>query len=144
MEQPAGPFRAASSVHTAKTDSALIEFFRELRRVRDEPVPAEESAKSKAYIALGLPGVFETREGVAGRSMDLLAYDLPPGSCNSFIIERIEAATPEDVLRVARKYITPNQFTIVVVGDRSQIEAPIKALNEGPAEVRDLWGQPAK
>jgi predicted Zn-dependent peptidase len=52
--------------------------------------------------------------------------------------------TAEDVQRVAQKYITPDQFTIVVVGDRSQIEAPIKALNEGPVELRDLWGQPAK
>jgi hypothetical protein len=24
------------------------------------------------------------------------------------------------------------------------MEAPIKALNEGPVEPRDLWGQPAK
>ena len=143
MYQQAGPFRASSSVHTAKTDSALIEFFRELRRVRDEPVPAKELAKSKAYIALGLPGEFETTHGAAGRFMDLLAYDLPLDSYHSFI-ERIQAVTAEDVQRVAKQYITPDQFTVVVVGDRSQIEAPIKALNEGPVELRDLWGQPAK
>ncbi len=143
MYQQAGPFRAASSVHTAKTDSALIEFFRELRRIRDEPVPAEELAKSKAYIALGLPGEFETTQGAAGRFLDLLAYDLPLDSYDSFI-ERIQAVTAEDVQRVARQYITPDQFTVVVVGDRSQIEAPIKALNEGPVELRDLWGQPAQ
>ena len=41
---------------------------------------------------------------------------------------------------MARQYITPDPFTIVVVGDRSQIEAPIKALNEDPVELRDLWG----
>jgi hypothetical protein len=33
---------------------------------------------------------------------------------------------------------------VVVVGDRSQIEEGIKALNEGPIELRDLWGKPAK
>ena len=142
MYQQAGPFRASSSVHTAKTDSSLIEFLRELRRVRDEPVPAEELAKSKAYIALGLPGEFETTQGAAGQFLDLLAHDLPLDSYDSFI-DRIQAVTAEDVQRVARQYITPDQFAIVVVGDRSQIEAGIKALNEGPVELRDLWGQPA-
>jgi predicted Zn-dependent peptidase len=142
MYRQAGPFRATSSVHTAKTDSALIEFFRELRRVRDEPVPGEELAKSKAYIALGLPGEFETTQGAAGRFLDLLAYDLPLDSYDSFI-DGIEAVTAEDVQRVARQYITPDQSVIVVVGDRSQIEAGIQALNEGRVEPRDLWGQPA-
>ena len=141
MYHQAGPFRASASVHTAKTDSSLIEFFRELRRMRDEPVPAAELAKSKAYIALGLPSEFETTQGAAARFLELLAYDLPLDSYDSFI-KGIEAVTAADVQRVARKYITPDQFAIVVVGDRSQIEAPIKALNEGPVEVRDLWGQP--
>jgi len=29
----------------------------------------------------------------------------------------------------------------VVVGDKAQIEAGIKALNEGPIVYRDVWGQ---
>jgi hypothetical protein len=68
---------------------------------------------------------------------------LPLDSYNSFI-ERIQTVTAEAVQRVAQKYSTPDQFTIVVVGDRSQIEVPMKALNEGRVEPRDLWGQPAK
>src|SRR5207249_1335665 len=45
----AGPFVASASVVTAKTDSSLIEFLKELRRIRDEPVPDPELAKAKAY-----------------------------------------------------------------------------------------------
>jgi len=45
------------------------------------------------------------------------------------------------VQRVARRYIAPDHFAIVVVGDRGQIEAGIRALNEGPIALRDLWGQ---
>ena len=40
--------------------------------------------------------------------------------------------------RVARRYIDPDHFAIVVVGDRSQIEAGIRALHEGPIECADL------
>ena len=32
---------------------------------------------------------------------------------------------------VAKKYIQPDRFAIVVVGDQSKIEAPIRALNLG-------------
>ena len=49
--------------------------------------------------------------------------------------------TAADVLRVARQYVNPDRFAVVVVGDRSQIEAGIRALNEGPISIRDLWGQ---
>jgi hypothetical protein len=45
------------------------------------------------------------------------------------------------VQRVARQYLDLDHFAIVVVGDRSLIEAGIRALNEGPISIRDLWGQ---
>ena len=61
---------------TAKTDSALIEFIKELRAIRDT-VSAEELAKAKRYLQLGLPGNFETTAGIAGEFLPLLAYGIP-------------------------------------------------------------------
>src|SRR5207253_2552548 len=72
----AGPFVASASVVTAKTDSSLIEFLKELRRIRDEPVPDPELAKAKAYITLGLPADFETTGAAAARFRELLVYGL--------------------------------------------------------------------
>ena len=57
-------------------------------------------------------------------------------------IRAVGAVTAADVQRVARQYINPDNFTIVVVGDRGQVEAGIRALNEGPITLRDLWGAP--
>jgi zinc protease len=139
----AGPFAASASVVTAKTDSSLIEFLKELRRIRDEPVSDAELAKAKAYITLGLPGDFETTGGAAARLRELLVYGLPPDYFDTYGA-RINATTVADVQRVARAYLDPDHFDIVVVGDRSQIEAGIKALNEGPVMRRDLWGQEAR
>lgn len=138
-----GAFVALASVVTAKTDSSLIEFLKELRRIRDEPVPAADLAKAKAYITLGLPGEFATTGGAAGQFRDLLAYGLPLDYYDHYI-ERIDAVTAEDVQGAARRYIDPDHFDIVVVGDRNQIEAGIKALNEGPIVYRDVWGQEIK
>ncbi len=135
-----GAFVALASVVTAKTDSSLIEFLKELRRIRDEAVAPEELAKAKAYITLGLPGDFETTGGAAARYRELLAFGLPLDYFDRYT-DRITAVTAEDVQRVARQYIDPDHFDIVVVGDKSQIEAGIKALNEGAIVYRDLWGQ---
>ncbi|MEK7667861.1 MAG: pitrilysin family protein [Gemmatimonadota bacterium] len=140
MRRMAGPFQAGASVQSAKTDSSLIEFLQELRRIRDEAVPQAELDKAKAYIALGLPGNFETTSGAAAQFRDLLTYGLPLTYYNTYI-QHINAVTAADVLRVARQYVNPDRFAVVVVGDRSQIEAGIRALNEGPISIRDLWGQ---
>jgi zinc protease len=139
----AGPFVASASVVTAKTDSSLIEFLKELRRIRDEVVPEAELAKAKAYITLGLPGDFETTGGAAQRFRELITYGLPLDYFNHYA-ERINAVTGADVQRVARQYIDPDHLDIVVVGDRGQIEAGIKALGEGPIVYRDLWGHEVK
>jgi len=128
---------------TAKTDSSLIEFLKELRRIRDEAVPDAELAKAKAYITLGLPADFETTAAAASRFRELLVYGLPLDYFAHYA-ERINTVTAADVQRVARQYIDPDHFDIVIVGDKSQIEAGIKALNEGPIVYRDLWGQDVK
>ena len=139
MRRMAGPFTASASVVTAKTDSSLIEFFMELRRIRDDSVPAAELEKAKSYVILGLPGNFETTAGAAAQYRDLLSYSLPLDYYRGYIagIARVTAA---DVQRVARRYLDPDHFAIVIVGDRTQIETGIAALHEGPIVVRDLWG----
>lgn len=135
----AGPFVASASVVTAKTDSSLIEFLKELRRIRDETVPDAELAKAKAYIILGLPGEFETTASAAARFRELLVYGLPLDYYSRYI-ERINAVTAPDVQRAAQRYIDPEHFDIVVVGDKGQIEAGIRALSEGSIMYRDMWG----
>ncbi len=140
MRRLPGPFVATASVVTAKTDSSLIEFFKELRRIRTEPVPETELQKTKSNMTLGLPGDFETTADAAVQYLDLIANDLPLDSYSGYI-DKIEAVTAADVQRVAEKYIDPDHFVVVVVGDRKVIEPGIKALNEGPIVARDLWGQ---
>ena len=73
----------------------------------------------------------------------MLSYGLPLDYYDRYI-GRIGAVTAADVQRVARQYIDPDHFDIVVVGDKAQIEAGIRALNEGPIVYRDLWGQEIK
>jgi predicted Zn-dependent peptidase len=136
MRRTAGPFVARAEVVTAKTDSALLEFMKELRAIRDT-VPATELAKAKQYLQLQLPGDFETTNDIAGQLVPLVTYGLPLDYHNSYV-QRVEAVTQADVRRVAERYVNPARLAVVIVGDRKAIEPGLRALNVGPITVREV------
>jgi predicted Zn-dependent peptidase len=128
---------------TAKTDSAFIEFMKELRAIRDT-VPAAELAKAKRYLQLGLPGEFETTGSIASEYLPLIAYGIPLDFFAT-AVQRFGAVTQADVQRVARQYVDPDRLTVVIVGDRKAIEPGLRALKPGEIvirDVRDVLGAP--
>ena len=133
MRASAGPFTAGAGVQTDKTGEALKEFFNELNAIR-EPVPADELARAKNYVALRYPGGFETTGDVSRRIEDAIIYKLPDEYFSRYI-QNIQAVTPADVQRMAQKYVQPSRFIVIVVGDRQQIEPQIRPLNLGNLKV---------
>ena len=125
-----GAFRISSGVRTDVTDSSLVEVFRELRAIRATPVDATELARGKAYVALAIPGSFETNGEIAGQLAELNQFGLPLASVSAFIA-KVNAVTAADVQRVARRYLPVDRATIVVVGDLAKLRAGIEALKLG-------------
>ncbi len=136
MRGAAGPFFAAAGVQTDKTADALREFFKELEGIR-KPIPDGELDKAKNYLALLLPRTFETTGSVAGSLASIFVYGLPEDYFATYT-GRIRAVTAADTSRAAGKYVQPDKFAVVVVGDRKAIEAGIQALNLGPIKVVDI------
>jgi predicted Zn-dependent peptidase len=135
MRLGAGPFFAAAGVQTDKTVDALKEFFVELTRIHD-PIGADELQKAKNYLSLLLPRNFETERGSANALAQTYIYSLPSDYFQTYA-SRIGAVTAEDVKRAADKYIQPDKFAVVIVGDRKVIESGVKALNLGPLTIVD-------
>ena len=133
MRASAGPFLAGAGVQTDKTGEALKEFFNELNAIV-KPVPADELARAKNYVALRFPSGFETTGDVSRRLEDAIVYKLPDDYFSKYV-QNIQAMTPADVQRVAQKYIQPSRFIVTVVGDRQQIEPQIRPLNLGNLKV---------
>ncbi|HUP01170.1 MAG TPA: pitrilysin family protein [Gemmatimonadota bacterium] len=131
-----GPFLAAAAVQTEVTAEALTEFMRELTGIL-EAVTETELERARNYLALGFPQEFQTVAGTAGMLGELAVYDLPDDTFDRYI-ERVQAVTVADVQRVARQYLDPEKVAIIVVGDREVVEAPIRALDLGPVEVRTI------
>ena len=140
MRQVEGPFVARAEIVAAKSDSALIEFFKELRDIREQ-VPEDELTKAKRYLQLGLPAQFETTQDIAFRLVPVALYDLPLNYFNSYA-QNIAAVTAADVQRVAQQYVRPDNFSVVIVGDLKTIEPGIRATGIGKVEVRDMSGKP--
>ncbi|MGQ0649592.1 MAG: M16 family metallopeptidase [Gemmatimonadaceae bacterium] len=137
FRRAAGPFTASAAVRTNVTDSSLVEFFKELRRMRDEPVTGDELERAKAYVELALPGSLETTTQVAGQLAELHTFGLTLDDLPRFAAA-VQMVTVDAVRRVARKYLTPDQATVVVVGDLGKVRASIEALNLGPTVVLNL------
>lgn len=128
-----GPFQAMAGVQTDKTKESLQEFFNELNGIL-QPVPADELARAKNYIALRFPGGFETTGDISRRLEELLTYQLPDDYFSNYV-QRIQAVTAADVQRVAKQHIDPARLAVVLVGDVKTIEPAVAALKLGPVRT---------
>lgn len=133
MRMAAGPFQAAAGVQTDKTTESLREFFTELDAIRT-PIPAGDLTRGKNYQALGFPSGFETLSGMAGQLAQMALYGLPDTYFNDYV-PQIQAVTTPAAQAATQKYIQPDKFAIVVVGDLSKVEKGIRDANFAPVKV---------
>lgn len=134
-----GTFAITSEVRTNATDSALAETVREYKHIASDAVSEEEVRDQMNNIVASFPSSVQTVQGLLGRISNVVTYGLPADFYGTYR-ERIAALTPNDIARVGKSVLTPNDLTIVAVGDLKSIEAPIRALNLGTVEVWDVDG----
>jgi zinc protease len=134
-----GSFAITSSVRTNATDSAVAAAVAQYRRIAREPVPADELKSALDNLTGSFPNSVQTVQGLTGRMETLLTYGLPLDFWSSYR-ERVAAVSAADLARIGREKLTPDAVTVVVAGDLSKIEAPIRALNLGTVEVWDASG----
>jgi predicted Zn-dependent peptidase len=138
----AGPFGASAAVQTDVTDKALFEFIKELNNIM-QPVTDEELARAKNYVALGYPASFQSVAGITGELAELAVYHLSDTYFNEYT-QHIFAVTKEDLNRVTKKYLDPENINIIIVGDRQKIEKGVSAQNVAPIQfmnIEDVLGK---
>ncbi|REJ83411.1 MAG: insulinase family protein [Acidobacteria bacterium] len=107
--------------------------FEEIDRLRNELVSEQELATAKAAFIDTFPGNFDSAEAVASIYASDVLVDRPPSFWRQYR-SRVGAVTREDIRRVAREYLVPEEMSILVVGDWEEI-AP------GDPEGRAKMGQ---
>jgi len=137
-----GFFAANTQVVTPKTDSALIELMKELKEIRDaRPLTQAELELSRANQTLSLPMRFETLGSMAGAVAGILRDNLPADYYDQFSANMAKVSVG-DARAAARKYLDPAHMAIVVIGDRKQIEAALRAANIAPVVIVDERAKP--
>src|SRR5258705_9806770 len=121
----AGTFRSTAEVRTPVTGDSLKEFFYELNRIRNEPVSEKEIADAKSYLTGVFPLRLETQEGLVDQLLQIKMFGLPQDYLEIYRNE-IQAVTIEQVQRVAKKYVKPDEAAIIIVGDGAQLLEQVK------------------
>jgi predicted Zn-dependent peptidase len=134
-----GAWRAGGNMRTEVTAPALAEFYREIRRIRDEEVPGEELEASKRAIAASFALSLEQPTTLLSFAIVAKRYGFPPDYWDHYA-EKIMAVTADDVRRVARKYLDPEGMQLVAVGDAEKIKPALEKY--GPVRVFDAGGKP--
>ena len=93
-----------------------------------------ELARARNLEALGFPGSFETTSDMAGQMAELVVYGLPDSFFNDYV-PKIQAVTVADVQRVAAQRLKAQSLVVVVVGDLSKIEKPVRDANLGAVTI---------
>lgn len=130
-------FRATAKVRNEVTDSAVVETFKELNRIRDEYVEDEMLANAKAKFLGNFIMQSEDKSVVADRAINIQKNGLDKDFYKNFIAN-INKVTKEDVKRVANKYLSPDKIRIVLVGKAGDILEPLEkmTLNGQPVPIK--------
>jgi zinc protease len=138
-----GPFAVSGSVRTDVTGPSISEIFREVSRMREQPMGSSELAGARNSQILSLPVQFETIESIGASLAELFVFGLPADYWQ-LLPAQLAAVTAQQAQAAARKYLAPEQMVVVAVGDRAKIAPQLNALKLGSPELRDSDGQPVQ
>ena len=122
-----GTFRAATQVRNAVTDSAVVEFIKEFKKIRTEKVSEEVLNNVKqGYIGKFVMQI-EKPQTVASYALRIKTQGLNDDFYENYI-KNINAVTANDVLAAAQKYFLEENTRIIIVGKGSEVIPGLEKL----------------
>ncbi len=110
-----GPWMVIAGVNPANVEQAVESIRAEIRRMCQEPVPAEELEDSQAFLVGSLPLRLETNEGVARAILHMERYGLGLDYLQRYG-DLVREITPQRVQAAARKWLDPDAYNLAVAG----------------------------
>jgi zinc protease len=124
MNADNGVWAQHADVTTKYTGASLTEIFGEIDKLRKQPPPEEELRG----IQNGMAGIFvlrnSSRQGIINILKFVDLHRLPSNYVDNYI-PTVFAVKPPEVQGMMEKYIDPKKMTIVVVGDKTQIDSQL-------------------
>ena len=122
-----GLFRLQMATKSETTLESIDALRGEVRRLVNDPVTEAELSLAKESILNAYVFTMDTREKALNQRVLLEFYGFPADYFQKYpgLIEKV---TAEDVQRVARKYVQPDQLAVLVVGNQAKFEKPLSTL----------------
>jgi predicted Zn-dependent peptidase len=117
----------------------MKEFMYELKRLRDEPVSADELENAKRAIIGSFALSLEQPNTLLQNIITQKLYNLPADYWDTYP-QKVSAITAADVENVAKKYIDLGHLQVVAVGDAAKAREILAKY--GKVEVYDAEGKP--
>jgi predicted Zn-dependent peptidase len=114
-----------ADVTTEHTGDSVKEILYEIDRLQKEPATEAEIQGIKNYLV----GIYvlqnSSRAGVIGQLEQINYNELDKNYLDTYV-QKLTAVTAKDVQDMAKKYLNVDRMTMVVVGDKSKIDAQLK------------------
>lgn len=139
-------FRSGSSVRNAVTDSAVVEVFNELKRMRTELVSEEDLKNAKAKYVGNFVMQIEKPSTIAGYALNKETQGLPEDFYENYI-KNINAVTAEDIKNAANKFFLTDQTRVIIVGKAADVLPGLEAMSKReklPIFYFDKYGNPTQ
>jgi zinc protease len=107
------------------TEGAIQEILNEMYRITQEPVSDEELQTAKNYLTGTFALSLAEPRTIADFAFEIARYNLPQDYYVNYL-KNLEAITAEDIQRVAKRFILPENCHVMVVGKADDISANIK------------------
>ena len=139
-------FRSSASVRNTVTDSSVVEFFNELKRIRTELVSAEDLKNAKAKYVGNFVMQIEKPSTIAGYALNKETQGLPEDFYENYI-KNINAVTAEDIKNAANKFFLTDKTRVVIVGKAGDVLPGLEAMSKKeklPIFYFDKYGNPTE
>ena len=133
----AGDITAETDTRTEASGEAVRVIVDEFTRLQRERIGDGELAGAQAYMTGSFPLSIETPGAIARQVVNAVFYELSLDELRTYR-QRVNAVTPDDVLRVARTYIQPDRLSIVMVGDAARFKDQLGKAGLGNYELISL------
>jgi zinc protease len=122
-----GLFNAEMATKSGTTIEAATALRDEIADLRTKPFTAEEVSLAKESILNSFIFTVDSKRKLLNEKMSLEFYGYPVDFWEKYPAA-IEKITPADVERVAKKYVKPEQMSILVVGRDKDFEKPLSTI----------------
>ncbi len=111
-----GSFNIGVQTKNESAKTAIEEALKEVERIRKETVSDKELEDAKAYLTGSFPLKLDTNSKIAGMLTAVQFFNLGLDYPDRYP-KIINSITKEEILRAAKKYLNPDNYILVVVGD---------------------------